>query len=44
MKDLRLQRRHEKATSKKGTDRVQEILHATLDLIVEEGFNSLSMC
>jgi AcrR family transcriptional regulator len=43
MKDLRLQRRHEKASSQKGRDRVQKILHATLDLIVEEGFSSLSM-
>lgn len=43
MKELGLQQRHEKATSKKGRERVLAILHAARDLIVSEGFSSFSM-
>ncbi|GHF10879.1 hypothetical protein GCM10017044_00700 [Kordiimonas sediminis] len=43
MKKLRLQGRHDKATSKKGRDRVLKILNAARDLIIDEGFHRLSM-
>jgi len=43
MRDLKIQRRHERATSRKGRGRVQDILHAARDIFIEEGHHSLSM-
>lgn len=43
MRQLQLQQRHEKASSPKGRKRVETILHAARDLLIEEGYASLSM-
>lgn len=43
MRQLQIQQRHEKASSKKGQHRVIRILNAARDLLVEEGFSGLSM-
>ena len=43
MRRLKLQRRHERATSPKGRQRVTEILHAARDIFIEEGYHSLTM-
>lgn len=43
MRKLRIQQRHEGATSNKGRRRVSEILHAARDIVVEEGATKLTM-
>ncbi len=43
MRTLKLQRRHERATSRKGRERVSQILHAARDILIEEGYHNLSM-
>ncbi|MFC3052079.1 TetR/AcrR family transcriptional regulator [Kordiimonas pumila] len=43
MRQLKIQQRHEKASSKKGRIRVEAILNAARDLLIEEGYASLSM-
>lgn len=43
MRQLRPQQRHEKASSEKGQKRVELILNAARDILVEEGYPSLSM-
>lgn len=43
MKRLKIQGRHEGATSAKGQRRVSEILHAARDILVENGYPSLTM-
>lgn len=44
MRELKIQRRHEGATSSKGRQRVSEILHAARDIVVEESAAKLTMC
>jgi len=43
MRKLKIQNRHEKASSTKGKSKVEEILNAARDLLIEEGYASLSM-
>ncbi|WCL53399.1 TetR/AcrR family transcriptional regulator [Gimibacter soli] len=43
MRTLTLQHRHEKATSEKGRKRVELILNAARDVLINEGYPSLSM-
>ncbi len=43
MRKLKLQRRHVQASSAKGRKRVEEILNAARDILVEEGYPALSM-
>lgn len=43
MRQLKIQQRHERASSPKGRDRVERILNAARDLLVQEGYASLSM-
>lgn len=43
MRHLKIQDRHEKATSPKGKERVREILQAARDILIEEGYPSLTM-
>jgi len=43
MRKLKLQKRHEKASSRKGQQRVEIILNAARDILVEEGYPGMSM-
>ncbi len=43
MRKLNPQKRHVQASSPKGKERLQDILHAARDIIVEEGYSKLSM-
>lgn len=43
MRELKVQQRHEGATSSKGRRRVSEILHAARDIVVEESAAKLTM-
>ena len=43
MKKLKLQKRHKKANSAKGRERVSLILESARDILIEEGFASFSM-